>query len=102
LQFGAPEYFALMLLALSAVTGLAGQSAPKAFFATLLGLAMGMVGIDLQTGQARFTFGNLNLLGGIDPVMVAIGLFAVGEVFWAAGTLQAHPRGDGDAAKAAC
>jgi len=88
LQFGAPEYFALMLLALSAVTGLAGQSAPKAFFATLLGLGLGMVGIDLQTGQARFTFGNLNLLGGIDPVMVAIGLFAVGEVFWAAGTLK--------------
>jgi putative tricarboxylic transport membrane protein len=88
LQFGAPEYFALMLLALSAVTGLAGQSAPKAFFATLLGLALGMVGIDLQTGQARFTFGNLNLLGGIDPVMVAIGLFAVGEVFWVAATYK--------------
>lgn len=88
LRFGAPEYFALMLLALSAVTGLAGRSAPKAFFATLLGLGMGMVGIDLQTGQARFTFGNMNLLGGIDPVMVAIGLFAVGEVFWAAATMS--------------
>jgi putative tricarboxylic transport membrane protein len=88
LQFGAPEYFALMLLALSAVTGLAGQSAPKAFFATLLGLAMGMVGIDLQTGQARFTFGSLNMLGGIDAVMVAVGLFAVGEVFWAAATIK--------------
>jgi putative tricarboxylic transport membrane protein len=88
LRFGAPEYFALMLLALSAVTGLAGRSAPKAFFATLLGLGMGMVGIDLQTGQARFTFGNMNLLGGIDPVMVAIGLFAVGEVFWAAATMK--------------
>ncbi len=89
LRFGAPEYFALMLLALSAVTGLAGQSAPKAFFATLLGLAMGMVGIDLQTGQARFTFGSLNMLGGIDAVMVAVGLFAVGEVFWAAATIKA-------------
>lgn len=88
LQFGAPEYFALMLLALSAVTGLAGQSAPKAFFATLLGLALGMIGIDLQTGQARFTFGSLNMLGGVDPVMVAIGLFAVGEVFWVAGTYK--------------
>ena len=88
LNFGAPEYFALMLLALSAVTGLAGQSAPKAFFATLLGLAMGMVGIDLQTGQARFTFGSLQMMGGINPVTVAVGLFAVGEVFWAAGTIK--------------
>ncbi|MCG8348783.1 MAG: tripartite tricarboxylate transporter permease [Chloroflexales bacterium] len=88
LSFGPPEYFAIMLLALSAVTGLAGRSAPKALFATLLGLGIGMVGIDLQTGQARFTFDNLNLLGGIDAVMVAIGLFAVGEVFWAAATIK--------------
>jgi putative tricarboxylic transport membrane protein len=47
-----------------------------------------MVGIDLQTGQARFTFGSLNMMGGINPVTVAVGLFAVGEVFWAAGTIK--------------
>ena len=88
LSFGAPEYFALMLLALSAVTGLAGRSAPKALFATLFGLALSMIGIDMQTGQARFTFGNLMLLGGIDAVTIAIGLFAVGEVFWAAATMR--------------
>lgn len=88
LSFGSPEYFALMLLALSAVTGLAGRSAPKALFATFFGLALSMVGIDMQTGQARFTFGNLMLLGGIDAVTIAIGLFAVGEVFWAAATIK--------------
>jgi putative tricarboxylic transport membrane protein len=88
LSFGPPEYFGLMLLALSAVTGLAGSSAPRALFATLFGLGLGMIGIDLQTGQARYTFGSLYMLGGIDPVTVAIGLFAVGEVFWAAATIM--------------
>lgn len=88
LSFGPPEYFGLMLLALSAVTGLAGSSAPRALFATLFGLGLGMIGIDLQTGQARYTFNSLYLLGGIDPVTVAIGLFAVGEVFWAAATIK--------------
>lgn len=95
LSFGAPEYFALMLLALgSLITGLAGRSAPKALFATLFGLALSMIGIDMQTGQARFTFGNLMLLGGIDAVTIAIGLFAVGEVFWAAATIRRVPRRD--------
>jgi putative tricarboxylic transport membrane protein len=88
LKFGPPEYFAIMFLALTAVTGLAGESAPKAMFATLLGLGIGMVGIDLQTGQARFTFGSPHLLSGIDIVTAAIGLFAIGEVLWTAGTFR--------------
>jgi len=88
LKFGPPEYFAIMFLALTAVTGLAGESAPKAMFATLLGLGIGMVGIDLQTGQARFTFGSPHMLSGIDIVTAAIGLFAIGEVLWTAGTFQ--------------
>jgi len=57
-------------------------------FATLLGLGIGMVGIDLQTGQARFTFGSPHMLSGIDIVTAAIGLFAIGEVLWTAGTFQ--------------
>ena len=83
---GAPEYFGIMLLALTAVTGLAGDSAPKAMFSTLLGLGISMIGIDLQTGQARFTFGVLELLNGVEVVVAAVGLFAVGEVLWNAGT----------------
>ena len=63
LGFGPSEYFALMVLALTAITGLSGKSAPKCAFATLLGLALGTIGIDLQTGQARFTFGTPGLLG---------------------------------------
>jgi putative tricarboxylic transport membrane protein len=86
LGFGPPEYFALMLLALTAVSGLSGGSAPRAMFSTMLGLALGIVGIDLQSGQARLTFGIPSLLSGIDVVVAAIGFFAVGEVLWAAAT----------------
>ena len=86
LGFGPSEYFALMVLALTAITGLSGESPAKGAFATLLGLALGTIGIDLQTGQARFTFGAQGLLGGMNVVVVTVGLFAVGEVFWYAAT----------------
>ena len=82
LGFGPSEYFALMVLALTAAIGLSGESRMRGAFAVLLGLALGTVGIDLQTGQARFTFGVQGLLGGVNVVMVTVGLFAVGEVFW--------------------
>lgn len=86
LGFGPAEYFALMVLALTAITGLSGESPAKGAFATLLGLALGTMGIDVQTGQARFTFGAQGLLGGMNVVVVTVGLFAVGEVFWYAAT----------------
>ena len=79
LGFGPAEYFALMLLALTAATGLSGQSRARGLLAVFLGLALGTIGIDLQTGQARFTFGAQGLLGGVDVVIVTVGLFAVGE-----------------------
>lgn len=84
LGFGPPEYFALMLLALTTVSGLSGGSLPHALFSTMLGLGLGMVGIDLLSGQARFAFGIPSLLSGIDIVVAAIGFFAIGEVLWAA------------------
>jgi putative tricarboxylic transport membrane protein len=89
-QLGPPEYFAIMLVALSAVTSLSGTSTPKALFATLLGLALGLVGTDNQTGQLRLTFGINELEEGIDVVLGAIGLFAIGEVLWYAATLRAQ------------
>ena len=88
LGFGPPEYFALMILALTAVSGLSGGSAPRAMFSTMLGLGIGVIGIDLQSGQARLTFGIPSLLGGIDVVVAAIGFFAIGEVLWAAATRE--------------
>jgi putative tricarboxylic transport membrane protein len=87
LRFGPPEYFALMVFAMTTVGSLAGDAPAKAGFATCLGLLLGLIGIDLQTGQSRLTFGRPELIGGIDVVLGAIGLFAIGEVLWAA----AHP-----------
>jgi putative tricarboxylic transport membrane protein len=82
LWFGPPEYFALMLFALTMVTGMAGKSMPRALFALALGLGLAMIGIDLQTGENRLTFGVQELYGGIDVALGAVGLFAVGEALW--------------------
>lgn len=84
LRFSAAEYFAVMVLALTTVTGLAGDSMPKALFSTVLGLTLGLVGLDQLSSQARFTLGIPQLVDGIDVVLVAISFFAVGEVFWTA------------------
>src|SRR3954462_10630097 len=80
LAFSAPEYFALMVLGLTMVVLLAGESLVKALLAMLVGLWIAGMGTDLFTATSRFTFGEAKLLGGIDFVVVAIGVFAVGEV----------------------
>ena len=82
LWFGPPEYFSLMLFALTMVTGMAGKSLPRGLFALALGLGLAMIGIDLQTGENRLTFGVEELYGGIDVALGAVGLFAVGEALW--------------------
>jgi putative tricarboxylic transport membrane protein len=84
LLFGPAEYFALMLLALTTVTAVLGDSLIRGLASLFVGLALGLVGIDLQTGQARFTLGIPELLDGIDVVIVAVGLFAVGEALYQA------------------
>jgi putative tricarboxylic transport membrane protein len=80
LAFSAPEYFALMVLGLTMVILLAGESLTKALLAMLVGLWIAGMGTDLFTATSRFTFGRIELLGGIDFIIVAIGVFAVGEV----------------------
>lgn len=82
LWFGPPEYFALMLFALTMVTGMAGKSLPRGILALALGLGLAMIGIDMQTGENRLTFGVEELYGGIDVALGAVGLFAVGEALW--------------------
>ena len=82
LLFGPAEYFALMVLALTTVTAVLGNSLVRGLASLFLGLALGLVGIDLQTGQARFTLGRPELLDGIDVVVVAVGLFAIGETLY--------------------
>lgn len=80
LKFGPPEFFALMLVGLSLVVGLAGRSILLALISAIIGLLLAMVGIDPVVGDPRFTFGQLNLMSGIDVVIVAMGLFGVGEI----------------------
>jgi putative tricarboxylic transport membrane protein len=88
LRFGPPEYFALMVLAFTTVSAVLGESTLRGLVSLFLGLGIGLVGIDNQTGQARFAFGVPQLLDGIEVVTVAVGLFAVGETLYFASKLQ--------------
>lgn len=81
---GPPEYFALMLLAFTTVSAVLGKSSLRGLTALFLGLAVGLVGLDQITGQARYTGGVPELLDGIEVVLVAVGLFAVGECLYTA------------------
>ncbi|WP_305785532.1 tripartite tricarboxylate transporter permease [Symbioplanes lichenis] len=83
--FRAADYFALALLAMVAVTALVGRSIVRGLMSLVFGLFLGLVGIDALTGQARFTFGTMELLEGVDVVVVIVGLFAIGETLYVAG-----------------
>ncbi len=89
LSFGPAEYFALMILAFITVSAVLGNSALRGLTSLFLGLFIGLIGVDLQTGQARFTFGMVELLDGLDVTQVAVGLFAVGEAIWLASRYRA-------------
>lgn len=80
LKFGPPEFFALMVVGLSLVTGLAGRSLIRALLSAVLGLLIAQVGIDLVMGAPRFTFGQMELLDGFGIVPVVMGLFGIGEI----------------------
>ncbi|MBM3354354.1 MAG: tripartite tricarboxylate transporter permease [Betaproteobacteria bacterium] len=79
LKFGPAEYFSLMVFAFITVSAVLGTSTVRGLASLLLGLFFGLVGIDSQTGQPRFAFGVGELLDGVDVVVLAVGLFAVGE-----------------------
>jgi putative tricarboxylic transport membrane protein len=81
LKFGPAEYFTLMLFAMTAVSTLTGNSPAKGVIATILGLMIATVGIDLQSGQARYTMGIPEFQDGVGFVVVVVGLFAMAEVF---------------------
>jgi putative tricarboxylic transport membrane protein len=83
LSFGPPEYFALILLAFTTVSSVLGQSMLRGMTSLLLGLSVGIIGIDQISGQARFTLNNVpELVDGIEVVLVAVGLFAVAEAMY--------------------
>jgi putative tricarboxylic transport membrane protein len=81
LKFGPAEYFTLMLFAMTAVASLAGASPAKGMLSTTFGLMIATIGIDLQSGQPRFTMGVPEFQDGVGFVTVVVGLFAVSEVF---------------------
>jgi putative tricarboxylic transport membrane protein len=84
LAFGPAEYFSLMFMALVTVSAVLGSSALRGLISLVAGILFGLVGIDLQTGQPRFTFGQPELLDGIEVTIVAVGLFAIGEALFLA------------------
>jgi len=80
LEFGPVEFFALIMLGLSLLMGLAGKSMIKALMMGIFGLLLAMVGMDPVRGMPRFTFGRMELMDGIGFVPVIMGLFGLAEV----------------------
>jgi TctA family transporter len=80
LSFGAAEYFMLMALGLIASVVLAQGSVLRALAMIMIGLLLGMIGTDLNSGQYRFTFGRFELLTGLPFVPVVVGLFGITDI----------------------
>jgi putative tricarboxylic transport membrane protein len=80
LKFGPPEYFSLMLMGFTTIIFLGSRSLVKSIVSVILGLMIGLVGVDPVGGINRLTFGSLELIDGIDFILVAMGIFGIGEV----------------------
>jgi putative tricarboxylic transport membrane protein len=96
IKFGPAEYFSLMVLGLLAVSGLVGKSMTKALMMLIVGLMLGTVGVDAVSGSARFTYDIPVLYSGLSFLTIAVGLFALGEVFK---TILEKDQSDGEMAK---
>ena len=81
-RLGPPEYFCLMLLAFTAVSAVLGKSTLRGLTALFIGLGIGCIGYDQVSGQLRYGAGLPELSDGIEVVLVAVGLFAVGETLY--------------------
>jgi len=82
-RLGPPEYFLLMLLAFCTVSAVLGKSTLRGLTSLFVGLAMGLVGLDQISGQARYTGGVPEFMDGLEVVLIAVGLFAVAEALYA-------------------
>jgi putative tricarboxylic transport membrane protein len=80
LAFGPPEFASLMVFAFVVLSNVTGGSPVKALMMVVVGLILGTIGLDPVTGNERFTFGSVYLLGAIEFVAVAIGVFGLGEI----------------------
>jgi len=81
-KLGPPEYAMLMLLAFTTVSAVLGSSTLRGLTALFIGLGIGLVGMDQISGQVRYTGGIPEFMDGIEVVLVAVGLFAVGECLY--------------------
>ncbi len=79
IRFTSRDYMLLGLIGILLVGTLSGESFAKGVFAGALGVMIGMVGLDPMTAEARFTFGSINLMGGIPYIVAMIGFFGVAE-----------------------
>ncbi|TBW11263.1 tripartite tricarboxylate transporter permease [Azotobacter chroococcum] len=82
LRFGPAEYFAILVLAFTTVSAVLGSSMLRGLASLGLGLTIGLIGLDSLSGVARYTWGIPELIDGIEVVLVAVGLFAVGEALY--------------------
>lgn len=80
LNFGPPEFFTLMLFSLTIIAGVSGESLLRGALSAMLGLLLATIGLDLIYGTNRFTFGDPNMMGGLNFIAVLIGLFAIPEI----------------------
>ena len=81
LRFSSPEFFLLAVFGLTIIASVSGKNMAKGVLVGFFGIMLSMIGIDIVTGFSRYTFGNVNLLGGISFIPAMIGLFAMTEVF---------------------
>ena len=82
-SFGPPEYFLLAMMGILTLIVMIGTNWKLGVVSALIGFALGTVGVDLETGQGRYTFGSAEMIGGIYFIPIAIGLFGLGELFFA-------------------
>ncbi len=90
LNFGPPEFFALILFSLTIIAGVSGESLLRGALSALAGLLLATIGLDLVYGTNRFTFGDPNMMGGLNFIAVLIGLFAIPEIIAMAWNPVAH------------
>jgi putative tricarboxylic transport membrane protein len=84
LRFGPPEYFGLVLFSITMLVTVSGASVMKGLLSGIFGMVIATFGIDPMTGDARFTFGSVALMRGIELVPAIVGLFGISEMLFAA------------------
>lgn len=90
LNFGPPEFFTLILFSLTIIASVSGDRILLGLISAVLGLLLATIGLDLVYGTNRFTFGNPDLMGGLNFIAVLIGLFAIPEILAMVWNPRAH------------